>query len=48
MAVDFGTYRALYDLEPARIAQGATAQPIDGKVAYEVSNGSGMRGLHDR
>lgn len=37
MAVDFATYRAVYDLEPARIAQGAGSQPIDGKVAYEVS-----------
>ena len=37
MAADFGTYRAFYDLEPARISQGSGAQPIDGKVAYEVS-----------
>jgi hypothetical protein len=36
-AADFGTYRALYDLEPARISQGSGAQPIDGKVAYEVT-----------
>jgi len=37
LAVNFTTYRAVYDLEPARIQQGTAAQPIDGKVAYEVS-----------
>ena len=36
-AADFGTYRALYDLEPAKVAQASAAMPIDGKIAYEVT-----------
>ncbi|MBG1231628.1 EipB family protein [Aestuariivirga litoralis] len=44
MAVDFGTYRALYELEPARIDQAAGSQPLDGKIAYEVT-GSACAGF---
>jgi len=37
LATDLVNYRAVYDLEPTHIDQGVKAQPIDGKLAYEVA-----------
>ena len=36
-AMELASFRAVYDLQPARIDQGSKSQPIDGKLAYEVS-----------
>ena len=36
-AMDLASYRAVYDLQPVRIEQGSKAQPIDGRLAYEVT-----------
>jgi hypothetical protein len=37
LAMDLASYRAVYDMQPARIEQGGKLQPIDGRLAYEVA-----------